>query len=146
MDMSGLTLMHSLQQKMKWLNKNQEVVAMNIAQADTPGYRAKRLKPMDFGDVLAQAQALEDGVRMPRMPTVQVAQLGNVASDAAPGGLALPTATYRAPVYEVSPDGNSVALEEELLVMADNQMEYSLMTQLYRRHMGMLRTALGKSQ
>ncbi|MBT7747468.1 MAG: flagellar basal-body rod protein FlgB, partial [Alphaproteobacteria bacterium] len=49
-------------------------------------------------------------------------------------------------VYETSPDGNSVVLEQQLMKVTETKMDYELMTNLYRKHMGMLRTALGRGK
>src|SRR5690606_18697091 len=39
MDLSGMTLFDMARQKMSWLGQRQAVLAQNIANSDTPGYR-----------------------------------------------------------------------------------------------------------
>ncbi len=46
--------------------------------------------------------------------------------------------------YEVRPAGNAVNLEDEMLKVASNQMDYQAATALYSRSMGLFKTALGK--
>jgi flagellar basal-body rod protein FlgB len=46
--------------------------------------------------------------------------------------------------YEMRPTGNSVNLEQEMMKVASNQMEYQAVTALYTRSLGLLKTALGK--
>jgi flagellar basal-body rod protein FlgB len=55
MDFSKISLFKALSRKMAWLADRQEVLAQNIAEANTPGYKAKDIKPADFRDVLGQA-------------------------------------------------------------------------------------------
>ena len=41
-----------LRERMTWLNQRQDVLSQNVANADTPGYVARDLKPLDFDDML----------------------------------------------------------------------------------------------
>jgi flagellar basal-body rod protein FlgB len=42
-----------------------------------------------------------------------------------------------------SPDGNAVALDEQLVKVADTQTTHELVTAIYKTYLGMFRTALG---
>ena len=53
-------------------------------------------------------------------------------------------ATERPGKYEVRPAGNAVNLEDEMMKVAGNQMDYQAAISLYSRSMGLFRTALGK--
>ena len=44
-----------LKSKMSWLEARQDVLSQNVANADTPGYAARDLKPMDFASLLKKA-------------------------------------------------------------------------------------------
>jgi flagellar basal-body rod protein FlgB len=46
--------------------------------------------------------------------------------------------------YEVRPGGTAVNLEDEMMNVANNQMDYQAATALYTRSLGLLKTALGK--
>jgi flagellar basal-body rod protein FlgB len=46
--------------------------------------------------------------------------------------------------FEVRPTGNAVNLEDEMLKVAANQMDYQAATALYARGLGLIKTALGK--
>ena len=46
--------------------------------------------------------------------------------------------------YEVRPTGNSVNLEDEMMKVAANQMDYQAATALYSRSLNLLKVALGK--
>ena len=46
--------------------------------------------------------------------------------------------------YSLTPSGNAVSLEDEMLKAADNQGDYQLARLLYRKSLQTLRTAVGK--
>ena len=47
---------------------------------------------------------------------------------------------------ERAPDGNAVALDEQLTKIADTETTQALVTNLYKKYLGMFRTALGRAQ
>ena len=57
-----------------------------------------------------------------------------------------PFADERVDSYEVTPSGNGVELAEQLQKMAATEQDHQLATSLYRRYVGMVRTALGVPQ
>ncbi len=63
------------------------------------------------------------------------------------GGISMSGTTFRTESkgnFEVAPTGNSVNLEDEMMKVAANQMEYQAATALYSRSLNLLKTALGK--
>jgi len=44
----------------------------------------------------------------------------------------------------VRPAGNAVSLEDEMLKVAANQMDYQAATSLYSRSLGLIKSAVGK--
>jgi flagellar basal-body rod protein FlgB len=46
--------------------------------------------------------------------------------------------------FETRPAGNAVNLEDEMLKVSANQMDYAAATSLYSRSLGLLKTAIGK--
>jgi flagellar basal-body rod protein FlgB len=46
----------------------------------------------------------------------------------------------------VKPSGNGVDLPDQLRKMGQNELDHQLTTSLYRRYVGMLRTAIGVPQ
>jgi flagellar basal-body rod protein FlgB len=50
----------------------------------------------------------------------------------------------RKPDFEIRPAGNSVGLEEQVMKVAANQMDYQAATALYTRGLGLIKTALGR--
>jgi flagellar basal-body rod protein FlgB len=108
----------------------QEVVAANLANADTPGYIAK---DVPFDAFLARANAPEiAGAPVATNPR----HIG-----AMPGSYALPP-----PVEEESDptrvDGNNVVLEKEMTKMAENTVGYLTEVTLVSRKLRMIRAAI----
>ncbi|WP_374623708.1 flagellar basal body rod protein FlgB [Pandoraea sp.] len=102
----------------------QEVISSNIANADTPGYKARDI---DFNSALSQAVergaqqqlASESSVSLARTSSRHIA--GRGVSMAPPlGG---PELLYRVP-YQQSIDGNTVELDAERVNFADNAVHY----------------------
>lgn len=134
MDLTGLPIFELLHKKMTWLTKRQQVVSENLANADTPGYQAEIVKEPDFSQYLG-------GVREKLGVTTTSPQHfkgreGIMATT--------PASTTQSGAAEASPDGNSVNLTEEAMKIADTQMQYNMATNLYKKHVQMLRTALGR--
>lgn len=118
---------------MDWLSRRQTVLADNIANADTPNHTPQDLKAPEFESVLRRSLR-------PMAP--QVTHPGHV--DASVPARREPRAEEARERYETAPSGNSVVLEEQLVKVAENQMNHQTMTNLYRKHMQMFLTALGK--
>ena len=47
--------------------------------------------------------------------------------------------------FETKPSGNAVVLEEEMMKVAQTQMDHQTVTSLYARGLAMLKTAIGKN-
>ena len=132
MDLPGIGLFRMISQQLHWLGQRQEVLSQNVANADTPGYQARDLQPLAFGDALQQA-ALRPGV------THTGHLLGKTAD---PAAAKVKTITP----WEVSPDGNGVVLEQQMTQLAETQADYQMATELYRKQIAMLKTAIGSNR
>lgn len=132
MAMADLPILAALKMKMGWHHGRQRVLAENVANADTPGYRPRDLKAPDFRDMVERQGA---GHLAPAR--THAAHLG--AGPVRPG-----FQTARNAGWEVTPGGNGVVLEEQMMKVADNQMDYQLATTLYGRSLGLLRSAIGR--
>ncbi|GER08639.1 flagellar basal body rod protein FlgB [Iodidimonas muriae] len=137
MDLSKIPLMAAIKDRMQWLNRNQTVLAKNIANSDTPGYKPQALAAQDFSALVDSTSASRTAG--PRSVGLRATQSGHFAG-AGDGSDGL--RVVDAPVTEVAPDGNAVDLEEQLLAVAQNQMDHGMMVELYRKQVGFLRSAL----
>jgi len=131
MPISDLPLFSMLRTKMQWHQERQRLLAENVANADTPSFRPRDLTPLDFG---RQLQAASGG----GLAMMRTAQNHINASDTA-----TLFASERQGKYDVKPAGNAVNLEDEMMKVASNQMDYQAAISLYSRSMGLIRTALG---
>ncbi|AEV38584.1 flagellar basal-body rod protein FlgB [Pseudovibrio sp. FO-BEG1] len=126
-------MFQALRQKMQWHQQRQGVLAENVANADTPGYRSKDLKELSFSDMVDAEQGT--GALRP-----VVTSAGHITSGGISAGVG--TKVSKASSFERTPDGNSVVLEEQMMKIAQNQIDYQTATSLYSRSLGMLKSAL----
>ncbi len=133
MAVSDIALFSALKTRMNWLQQRQAVLAENVANANTPNFRARDLSLPEAGSV---ARAVGGGAVGPTK--THIAHLG-LDHDGAGRARATDTQTF-----EVRPSGNSVVLEEEMMKVSETQMDYQLATSLYSRGIGILKTALGR--
>jgi flagellar basal-body rod protein FlgB len=118
-----------------WLGQRQAVLGQNVAHADTPGYLPRDLPPLGF-------EGLIRGGGRSRLEPMLTAANHLAAEPAAVGA-------YRDRVDEdaaVKPSGNGVDLPDQMRKMATTELDHQLTTSLYRRYVGMLRTAIGVPQ
>lgn len=133
MDISGTNLFQALAAKMRWHQARQSVLAQNVANADTPGYIEKDLKPFSIGD--------DGGVKSVAMMTVSNSSPMNFHIASGDGDAGFDSAEDGT---EVTPSGNSVTLEDEMMKVSSNDMDYQTATALYTRSIRLIQLALGK--
>ena len=57
MGLVSFPLLSMMTAKLSWLNRRTDVIAENIANANTPGYRAQELAPVSFRDMVTRQMA-----------------------------------------------------------------------------------------
>lgn len=133
--MEDLKFLGFLKSKMHWHQARQKVLSENVANADTPNYRARELRPMSFGQTLAMTAV--EGVTQGRTHQAHMRGPAMVVSG--------PTVNSRAQDgWETTPEGNGVVLEEEMMKVSGNQFDFQLASSLYSKSLGLLRTAIGR--
>lgn len=142
MSMLNIPLFDALGAKMTYLDRKNTVIAENIANADMPNYRAKAVSEVNFGRVLEKT-IQRDETRV-KVPPVSL-QTTNPRHLPLPGIDANAKTLQARMTYEVAPNNNSVIIEEQMVQANAVQMDYSLMTNLMRKNMGMYFTALGRN-
>ncbi len=131
-----LTVMDMATSQMNWLAQRTEVVAENIANADTPGYTPKDLKPLDFKGMITETEGPSGPVR----PTV-VAVATN-PRHIVPQGSEANVVETQSRVYEASPDGNAVSVEDQSRKLGDAKVAYSTAAGLYQKQVALLKLAI----
>ncbi|GAB3410354.1 flagellar basal body rod protein FlgB [Erwinia aphidicola] len=98
------------------LSRRQEVLASNIANADTPGYMARDI---DFSQQLQNSLANQSMAKSPVSLSLtsnrHIEGQGNIFDDA--------SLLYRIP-DQPSADGNTVDMDRERISFADNSVKY----------------------
>jgi len=132
MSINDLPVLSALRSKMQWHQERQRVLAENISNSDTPNF-----KPRD----LVEPKFDRNGATAP-MGALAMARTsaGHIAPSSGGGGFAQNTKAG----IETRPTGNAVNLEDEMLKVSANQMDYAAATSLYTRSLGLLKTAIGK--
>jgi len=129
--MDGMSLLSAMTQKMRWHQQRQDILAQNVANADTPNYRGEELKQIDFGSQL-------DGLKLDQVASTNPADFALGGGDEA--DLVDPEQQAS---FEVTPEGNGVTVEDEMMKVAANQMDYQAVTSLYTKSLQLIRTAIG---
>jgi flagellar basal-body rod protein FlgB len=130
MDLSKQTLFKMISTRLSYLGERQKVIAQNIANADTPNYQARDLKPLNFKDEIQ---------RQMRQVTPTMTQVNH-----------LPPVTPSEPFavqqikrpYETSLDKNGVVLEEQSMKMSDTMGDYQAATTIYKKYLSMIKLVL----
>ncbi len=137
--LEGMSLFKGLGQKMGFLTMQQRVISQNITHADTPGYNAREVQSPNFKATMARymnTTQIQQGKKLNMEATNGQHMTGKLSVGRAPNG-----EEYRE-VYEVAPGENAVVLEEQMIKSSEAAMQYQLTTNLYAKHIDMLRTAM----
>lgn len=110
-------------------SQNAEVIAGNIANADTPGYKAQG---MDFKTALAQAANRQQS-GMSRTHEKHFDVRGNINNNV----------DFRVPNQPDTGDGNTVNVQMERNLYLDNSMHYQASLQFMNSKISGLKKALG---
>lgn len=135
MSITNLHVFSVLREKMNWIQARQGILAENVANAETPGYRARDLKELDFdGYLMAKGRGEVVAVRTNEKHITNSGLYNGSFRD------------RNVRTFETTPEGNSVVLEEEMMKVTANQMDYQAVTTLYQRSIKLLKTAIGKGR
>lgn len=113
------------------------VISSNVANAETPGYKAKK---MDFEDALARAIDL-DGMRRMNTSSSEHFSVGGGR-----GANKIDPEIYDNPTGQVSPDGNTVDMEAEMALMSENALLFRATQSLINKKMAALKYAIQETR
>lgn len=131
MDLSQLRMFSLLNERMGWNTQRQTVLAENIANADTPGFQPQDLESFDAH--VARAGPARLGTAMT-----------HTAHLTAGGGSGDARSDRVRDVYEITPSGNAVVLEQQLMAVTETAMNHQMALNLFAKHLSMVQTALGR--
>ncbi len=112
--------------------ERQAVIARNIANADTPGYRT--LDIPSFADTFDPA----------RSGQLRITRPGHIGADGQASRLQHQRASATA--TESAPNGNSVSLEMEMVKSTEARRAHDLALAVYSSSLDILRTSLGRGR
>ena len=152
MDFSQIPLFQAITKKMGWLGQRQQVLARNIANINTPGYKPKDITAPDFGALMrgnnlagatgtsTAGRRSQSGGGIPLVATHPAHFRADPLEDPVTDR-EMEIAVADAPIR---PNGNAVVLETELMKVSKTAMDYQLTTNIYRKYVSMFKTAIGR--
>ena len=133
MTLDDVPIFAMLKSRLGYLADRQKLIAENVANADTPGYQPRDLKPFT---VTTPGQGA--------LAPLPVATTLTSPMHLAPPGTATSTGAkpVAAPDSETTLSGNSVVLEEEMMKMTQARADYDAAVTFYQKSLAMLQMAV----
>jgi len=131
MGLADIPIFSMLRTRLDWAQARQRVLAENVANSDTPNFRPSDLASPKFDSSSATAQPV-------RLATTESGHLPGLNAAEA-------FRSERPAAHDLRPTGNAVNIEDEMMKVAANQMDYQAVSALYTRSLNLLKTAIGKS-
>jgi flagellar basal-body rod protein FlgB len=137
MDFTNLTVFSLMKSKLDYMSERQGVLAQNVANADTPNYKAKDIQAPNFEEM-----ARKSSNPMSRTLPLTRTSEKHITPQVAASHFGV---EKRKTTDELNPNGNNVVIEEEMMKIGQNQAEYQKVLNLYGKTIGMFKTALGRN-
>ena len=135
MSYSDLPIIESLTRSMHYSTRRNRVLAQNIANVDTPNYKARDLEAIRFPESLRRAQRGSAGTNLTRTHPRHFAS----SAFQTPSPIRNLTKTN-----EQTISGNTVNLEENLVKINQTAAEHGRAVNLYRKYFRFVNTATGR--
>ena len=135
MAISDVPILSMFRTRMQWQQERQRVLAENVANSDTPRFRPQDLKELSFN---------QNAGAGPNSGASSIALVSTNPAHLSGGSGGTQFQTSRAAVTETRPGGNAVNIEDEMMKVAQNQMDYQTASALYSKGLGLFKIALGK--
>ncbi|HEV7383632.1 MAG TPA: flagellar basal body rod protein FlgB [Phenylobacterium sp.] len=143
MEPGDIPLLAMLKGRLGYLSDRQRLIAENVANSDTPGYKSRDLKAFSFQAHVQAASGSASGtssVAATPAGVMAVTQPGHMQPKGAPMGVK----PVKAPDSEVTLDGNGVVLEDEMVKLTQARMDYDAAIGFYQKSIGLLKMAIRK--
>ena len=134
MNLADIPLFSMLRGRLGQLSERQRLIAQNVANSETPGYKPQDTAPFSFRAQM-QSVALTQAGSPARTQAAHMS--GTVRRPM--GGAATKVVTTAD--SETTLDGNSVVLEEEMMKMSQARIDYDAAVGFYQKSLALLRTA-----
>lgn len=126
----------ALAASLKFREMRQELMTGNVANAQTPGYKAVKL---DFEEALARATDVDGNLSMAATDERHFNVGGGGFNNLEPEVMEDPNGV-------VSENGNTVDVEAEMARMAENKIMYDTTVQLMNKKLGLMKYALNNEK
>jgi len=133
MGLMNMPVFSAITDKMRWHQARQGLLAENVANAETPGFRGRDLAQYDFADRASGFSSAS--------VTTSATQPMHFSVSSAEGSA---FGAQRMANFEITPEGNGVTLEDEMMKVTTNLMDYQAATSLYQKSIKILKTAMGR--
>lgn len=119
--------------KLSYLTQKQSVLAENVANANTPDYKAKTLE--SFGSYYDReiTSGTTEAMKTTDSKHIIPASLSGVNSK-----------KKSMASFETVPSGNSIDLEQQMMEVSKTTIDYQAGLAIYQKFTGLFRTAIGK--
>jgi len=131
-------MLSGMQRALRQLDARQRVIAGNLANSDTPGFKALDVKS-DFANMVDQR--VEKAGNPTVNLTARMAELGAKSGNSL--GMRSDVIVDNS-ATEIKPDGNSVNIEDQMMKMSQVQTEYITLINLYKKNIMLFKSAIGK--
>lgn len=135
MSINDIPALAALRTRMQWHQERQRVLAENISNSDTPNFKPRDLVEPKFD---AQGGNASGGATLAMAHTTS-------GQNIAGSGPATSFDQNRNAGFQTRPAGNAVNLEDQMLKVSANQMDYAAATSLYSKSLHLLKMAVGKA-
>ena len=137
MNLDDIPLFAMLKGKMAYVNQRQNLIAQNVANADTPGYQPKDLKAFSFEQAMKSVHGGGPGAAL-QIAKTNAAHMQIDRPDGAPWD------SQTSADSEVRLDGNHVVLEDQMMKLTQAKMDYDAAVGFYQQSLSLLKTAIKK--
>ena len=134
-DMSKTNIISAIKASMDYSLQRQVILSENISNANVPKFKSRDVIPKDFNKMARRRlSSLRDNVRLVTTNRKHIVprQRGQfnfrVREDKKN--------------YETSSTGNSVVLEEQMFRLTENNADYALSSNLYKKMIGLIKTSI----
>ena len=146
MNLEEIPLFSMLKSRLGYISQRETLIAANVANADTPGFAPKDLKPFTLPAGMSDSSGGGAmGAAMPMMqPTLTNPAHLTASGATAGGGGGGSSAQWKAVTgadSETTLDGNKVVLEDQMAKMTEARMDYEAAIGFYQKSLAMLRMA-----
>lgn len=134
MGIANLPIFQAMGEKLQWQQTRQGLLSENVANAESPGFVGKDLRTFNLEEQMRN--------RSRATLTTSTTSLKHYSVSARP----MPAFNSEVESgFEVTPEGNSVGLETEMMKVAQNQMDYQSVTALYKRSTAIFKLAIARN-